>query len=268
MKIVLLSGSHPRHYYVANTLLENGLLHGHMIEEREAFVPAPPEGLEPIDRENFIRHFREREEAEYAFFGEHKKVLGDIPTLVIHQSELNGEKMLQWLQEQQPDVVLTYGVHKIDDHVIDRLPDYAWNIHGGLSPWYRGNITLFWPFYMLRPNWAGMTIHRLTSKLDGGDIVHHSVPKLEYGDGIHDVACKAVKKVAADLVEILKRLQSGKVPNYVPQKSNGKLFVATDWTPQHLRLIYQTFHNDIVDHYLDGKLGHVEPKLVNALAEQ
>lgn len=77
-----------------------------------------------------------------------------------------------------------------------------------------------------------------------------------------------MKKVAADLVEILKRLQSGKVPNYVPQKSNGKLFVATDWTPQHLRLIYQTFHNDIVDHYLDGKLGHVEPKLVNALAEQ
>ncbi|BDG45790.1 MULTISPECIES: formyltransferase family protein [Parageobacillus] len=89
---------------------------------------------------------------------------------------------------------MTYGVNKIDDHVIDMLPDYAWNIHGGLSPWYRGNITLFWPFYMLRPNWAGMTIHRLTSKLDGGDIVHHSVPKLEYGDGIHDVACKAVKK--------------------------------------------------------------------------
>lgn len=102
--------------------------------------------------------------------------------------------MIQQLQEQQPDVVLTYGVNKIDDHVIDMLPDYAWNIHGGLSPWYRGNITLFWPFYMLRPNWAGMTIHRLTSKLDGGDIVHHSVPKLEYGDGIHDVACKAVKK--------------------------------------------------------------------------
>ncbi|MGG3919217.1 formyl transferase [Parageobacillus thermoglucosidasius] len=267
MKVVLLSGSHPRHYYVANTLLENGLLHGHIIEQREAFVPTPPEGLEPIDRENFIRHFREREEAEYAFFGKHKKVFGDIPTLVISKSELNGKKMIQWLQEQQPDVVLTYGVHKIDDHVIDMLPDYAWNIHGGLSPWYRGNITLFWPFYMLRPNWAGMTIHRLTSKLDGGDIVHHSVPKLEYGDGIHDVACKAVKKVVEDLVEILKRLQNGKVPNYVPQKSNGKLFVATDWTPQHLRLIYQTFNNDIVDHYLDGKLGHVEPKLVNALTD-
>ncbi|MED1420448.1 hypothetical protein [Bacillus smithii] len=112
-----------------------------------------------------------------------------------------------------------------------------------------------------------MTIHRLTSKLDGGDIIHHSVPKLEYGDGIHDVACKAVKKAAHDLVEILKRLKNGKVPSYVPQKSNGKLFVGTDWTPQHLRLIYQTFNNDIVDYYLDGKLTHVEPKLVNALKD-
>lgn len=24
MKVILLSGSHPRHYYVANTLLESG----------------------------------------------------------------------------------------------------------------------------------------------------------------------------------------------------------------------------------------------------
>jgi folate-dependent phosphoribosylglycinamide formyltransferase PurN len=267
MKIVLLSGSHPRHYFIANTLLENDLLHGHLIEEREAFMPVPSKELEPIDRENFIRHFHDREKAELAYFGRHLKVYKDIPTLKVKKSEFNGEQMLQWLVGQKPDVVLTYGVHKIEDHIIDILPDFAWNIHGGLSPWYRGNITLFWPLYMLRPNWAGMTIHRLTSKLDGGDIIHHSVPELEYGDGIHDVACKAVIKAAQDLVEILKRLRKGVIPQYVPQKTNGKLFVGTDWTPQHLRLIYQTFNNDIVDQYLDGKLGHIEPKLVNALKD-
>lgn len=42
-----------------------------------------------------MRHFRDREEAEYAFFGKHKKVFGEIPTLVINRSELNGEKMIQ-----------------------------------------------------------------------------------------------------------------------------------------------------------------------------
>ncbi|MED1420449.1 hypothetical protein [Bacillus smithii] len=113
-------------------------MHGHLIEEREAFRPSPPEGLEPIDRENFIRHFRDRDQAESAFFGRHNQISGDIPTLKLDRTELNGNKMIQWLQEQKPDVVLTYGVHKIDDHIIDMLPHYSWNIHRGLSPWYRG----------------------------------------------------------------------------------------------------------------------------------
>jgi hypothetical protein len=32
-----------------------------------------------------------------------------------------------------------------------------WNIHGGLSPWYRGAITHFWPSYMLEPQLTGMS---------------------------------------------------------------------------------------------------------------
>src|SRR5690606_20697683 len=124
-----------------------------------------------------------------------------------------------------------------------------WNIHGGLSPWFRGSITMSWPFYMLRPNWTGMTLHYLSPKLDGGDIVHHSVPTLEYGDGIHDVACKAVRQMAEDLTRILELHAVGQPLPKEPQRTAGKLFLASDWTPQTLRLIYQTFNNDIVDAY-------------------
>ena len=152
----------------------------------------------------------------------------------------------------------------MDEKVVSNLPKNSFNIHGGLSPWYRGNITLFWPFYFLKPNWAGMTIHKLTDKIDGGDILHHSIPELCRGDGIHDVACKAVIKVSEDLLTILSILNEGKELQLVEQKSFGKLFNSLDWKPQHLRLIYNTFDNDIVDRFLDGELGYDEPNLIKA----
>jgi folate-dependent phosphoribosylglycinamide formyltransferase PurN len=267
MKILLLTGNHPRHFYLANQLAKRKLIAGHIIEERESFVPSPPADLHGIDRENFVRHFKDRDLAEDRFFSEHKEIDYEIPTYKVTRETLNSSETIEWIHKLDIDIAISYGVHKLNQDLLSALPEHAWNIHGGLSPWFRGNITLFWPFYMLRPNWAGMTIHRLTDRLDGGEIVHHSVPKLEYGDGVHDVACKAVMKVSEDIVNILVN-NNLEETEYVPQKSSGKLYVGTDWTPMHLRLIYQTFDNNIVDHFLDGNLSRIEPKLVNALERE
>ncbi|CAM3530166.1 formyl transferase [Marinicrinis lubricantis] len=265
MNVMLLTGSHPRHLYVASQLAKSGFLQALVVEEREALVPSPPANILQQDKENFIRHFADREASELRFFGDGQYAeLASIPTLRVKPEELNGQGVVDWIHQYKPDAVISYGVHILRQSVLDVLPDTAWNIHGGLSPWYRGNITLFWPFYFLKPNWAGMTIHQLTSRLDGGDIIHHAVPELERGDGIHDVACKAVMQAAQDLVHILDLKMNGKEMTPVPQKSSGKLFTSADWHPQHLRLIYNTFNNDIVDKYLDGELPQHEPPLVKA----
>lgn len=264
MKVILLTGSHPRHLYVVNQLVKLGIVVAHVIEKREEFVPQLPAYLKGIDRDNFIRHFKDRETSEQQFFTGHSEVSEKIPTLEVSKQTLNSIETIKWVEQFDADLAVSYGVHKLNDELLNSLPAHSWNIHGGLSPWFKGNTTLFWPFYMLRPNWAGMTIHRLSSRLDAGHIVHHSVPKLAYGNGIHDVASKAVMQVAEDLCSILSKYSLDEI-EYVPQKGNGKLYVSTDWTPQHLRIIYQTFNNDIVDHYLDGKLPNPQPSLVNAL---
>lgn len=264
MKILFITGSHPRHAFVAKTLYEAGLLSSIIVETREEFIPMPPLGIIKSDENLFNRHFEDRERSEYRAFGSIDHTRWEIPTLKVETSELNSLKVKERIIELNPDIVISYGVHKLSEDLLDVFPVYSWNIHGGLSPWYRGNTTLFWPFYFLKPNWSGMTIHRLTSQLDGGGIIHHSVPQLEHGDGIHDVACKAVKQVALDLVTILKLILSGGSVEEVPQKSSGKLFTSIDWEPHHLRVIYEQFNNDIVDHYLNGLLGNSQPRLVRA----
>lgn len=266
MKIVFLCGSHARHMYIARRLYDTGYLEGLIIENRGQMIPTPPPSLNEIDKTNFIRHFADRDAAEQKFF-EHaniKELKAYIPILNVEMDTLNGRDSINFLKNIAPDLIISYGVHKIDDTILDMYPNRAWNIHGGLSPWFKGNITLFWPFYFLRPNWAGMTIHHLSDRMDGGDIIHHSVPVLSYGDGLHDVACKAVTQVGEDICIILEKLKRGEALPCISQETRGKLFVGSDWTAQHLRLVYNVFDNDMVDKYLDGEISSPNPELVRA----
>lgn len=264
-KIVFMCGSHMRHLYIAERLYKERRLAGLVIEEREAFVPVPDESLSERDKNNFILHFKERDIAERKFFGNVNKeqLLSEVPVLHVSQETLNDTETVEFIKNSHADMLVTYGVHKVSEEIIEIMKGKAFNIHGGLSPWYKGNTTLFWPFYFLKPNWAGMTLHRLSVRLDGGDILHHSVPKLEHGDKMHEVACKAVVQVAEDLCKILQCLDNGERLICKPQKGNGKLFLSQDWTPQLLRVIYELFDDKIVDMYLNGELEKSEPELVD-----
>lgn len=267
MKVILLTGSHPRHLYLVNKLAQLGIVAAHVMEVREEFVPQSPEGIEEIDRENFIRHFADRDEAEHRHFADNDTVNFDIPTLEVTNLTLNNQQTVEWVKSQKFDLAISYGVHMLSKELLDVMPEHSWNIHGGLSPWYKGNTTLFWPFFMLRPNWAGMTIHRLSTRLDAGDVVHHSIPQLAYGDGLHDVACKAVAQVAEDLAQIIQAIPLSKI-QYTPQKGNGKLWIGTDWMPQHLRFVYNVYQNDIVDQFLDGRIPKVDPPIISAFRNE
>lgn len=263
MRVIIMLGSHPRHNYVAQQLINTGNVVGYLVEQRENFVPSPPAHLDEQDKQNFIRHFRDRDQSEHAMFPASVDVPEHVSVRNVTIDQLNSTETIEWISSLKADLLISYGVHKLSDQLLAQAPAQAWNIHGGLSPWYRGTTTLFWPFYMLQPNWAGMTVHKLSSKLDAGDILHHAVPELSYGDGIHDVANKAVKQVAEDLYYILTHMQLDEL-SFTPQKSAGKLFLSSEWKPEHLRVIYQLFNNDIVDHFLDGKLPKVDPPLVRA----
>lgn len=266
MRVVLMCGSHRRHAHVARILAIAGHLEGLVVERREEMVPEPPNGLDPADERNFRRHFAERDDVESGVFGPAELPSG-VPTTWTTKEDLNSATVRKFVTQLRPELVLSFGVHLLAQ---DALAEYqrtatTWNLHGGLSPWYRGTATLFWPFFFLRPHWAGMTVHELVRAIDGGGIIHHSVPTLARGDGIHDVGARAVTAVTDDIVRLLDRLDSGATVEPQVQRSSGKLFLNADFQPQQLRVIYDLFDNDIVDAYLDGALSTPPPELLSAL---
>ena len=49
---------------------------------------------------------------------------------------------------------------------------------------------------------TGMTVHDLSQELDAGDVVHQNAVDLVKGDGIHDLACRAVFGLGKELPKL------------------------------------------------------------------
>lgn len=261
MSIVLMTGDHPRHAYIASQIAASGLLSGLVIEEREEHLPAAPEGLPTRIEALFVQHFDKRARVEQRFFPPAEHSLPKLPTLRVTREELNGEKTWTFLEKLSPALLLSYGVHKLSPETLAKTTGQRWNIHGGLSPWYRGCITHFWPSYLLEPQMTGMTVHTLTDKIDGGEIVHQSAAPLVRGDGLHDLACRAVMSLGEELPALLHLFRDGGIAPPKRQRSTGRIWRAADWRPAHLALIYDSYNDQIVDRYLDGDFGIKPPKL-------
>ena len=264
MSIVAITGDHPRHAYLVARLAETGLLSGWIREVREAFVPKAPADLPADLAELFDLHFARREAAEAEIFG--TPDTSAIPTFDTSHEALNSEGVIDRICTLKPRLVLSYGCHKLSAEMRERVGAVFWNTHGGLSPQYRGVITHFWPSYLLEPQMTGVTLHETTDALDGGAVIHQTGAVLERGDGVHKLAARTVRAYADEIGGLLAdALQKPDLPAGIVQKSTGKLWVSSDWRPEHLRPVYEAYDDSIVDRVLDGDLTGTLPKLVSVL---
>jgi len=267
VKVLLFSGSHPRHTFIHQAILDLNIECAAVVMEREDLIPKPPSNISQKDRDNFIRHFQERDAIESSVFGRSnaREVFKDITTLYCNSEELNTDSVVEFVVGFNPDWVFIFGVDLIKDPLLSVLPDNKINLHLGLSPWYKGSATLFWPFYYLQPQYAGFTFHQIVSDADAGDIIHQAVPDMKLGDGVHDIGSRTVVKAKQDLSKLIDIfINKGKWDTH-KQRSSGRLYLTNHFHPSHLRLVYETFNNKIVDSYLLGELGEATPKLINGL---
>ena len=181
--------------------------------------------------------------------------------LKIKGDQINEPISHEFMLSEKPDVVITCGCGILSSSTLKILPIQTWNIHGGLSPWFKGAITHFWPSYFLKPQYTGVTIHYITSKIDAGKIIHQTPAILIKGDGLHQLSSRSLKKGFESVVELLKKYKSNGHLSSVRQKTNGKLWLKRDWKPEHLIIIYEKFNDKIVDMYLSKEIDQEIPKI-------
>ncbi len=185
MKVLIISGNHPRHIYLLQDIVKRGYDCSVIIMERESLLPEPPKNIPVEERTLFSKHFKDRFEIENKAYGDlTDRAYADVNKYYCSPKTLNSENTANFVKQVNADFAVIFGPDIIKNPVYDLLPEEKINVHLGLSPWYRGSATLFWPFYFMEPQYVGATFHNITKQVDAGGILHQVVPVLEKGDGI------------------------------------------------------------------------------------
>ena len=79
----------------------------------------------------------------------------------------------------------------------------AFNIHMGLSPYYRGSSCNFWALYDGNAGCVGATIHVLSKGLDSGDMLFHCMPRPQKQSTPFDFTMRSVASAHRGLIDAL-----------------------------------------------------------------
>ena len=127
-------------------------------------------------------------------------------------------------------------------------------MHLGLSPYYRGSGTNFWPFVNNELEYLGSTILHLDAGIDTGDIICHVRPKIELNDNVHTLGCKIIKSSVESLIKIIKLLDEGKKLNRVKQWDvKDRYYKTKDFDEIALSKYKNNLKNDMIKNYLDSE---------------
>jgi folate-dependent phosphoribosylglycinamide formyltransferase PurN len=254
MKVLVICGDHPRHRFLLEPIKKYFKKITCIIMKRESsrkgFLSVTNNKKE---RHLLLSHFKLRYDKEIKFFG--NKTAEDIfyksNLIKINNKELNTKKVHKIL-ENKFNICFVMGAGLFNKKTIKKLPRNTINIHLGLSPWYKGSATLFWPSYNLEPWKTGVTFHKIDESIDSGPILHQSVPKLKKNIGVIDLSILAIKEAQKDFDRILKAIKNKQKLIFVKQKNIGKTYYIKSFRACHLKIIYEFFNDRIVNYFLNN----------------
>ncbi len=265
MNVGILTAGATRHRYFAQALSGNVNVVAVMYEDT-GYSPANLAGYDLTQREREIveQHFEKRSKQEEIFFGANSEALVDCPARRVRRigsSELNSHDTLEFLKSAGVDTVVVYGTNLIKEPLLSAWPDRMINMHLGLSPYYRGTGTNFYPLLNGEPEYVGATIHKIDAGIDSGAIYKHARPDIAPGDMPHTIGCKAILAGIDTLVEVLKLVDQGAI-DATPQwdVDDAKLYLRKDYHPRQVVELYEKLDEGLIDEYVK-RAATVAPKV-------
>jgi folate-dependent phosphoribosylglycinamide formyltransferase PurN len=247
MRVLLLTGDAARHRFAARALAEATGLVGVLCEAKAA---APAEaGLPPGDADVLRRHFDERTRVETRLLGEDSGWPGDEAQHVA-RGGVNSAEVLAWVESRRPDVVVLYGTSVVKDPTLGRFAGRLVNLHLGLSPYYRGSGTNFWPLVRAQPECVGATIHLADAQVDAGAILAQVRPSAASEDRAHELGTKTLIAAVACLPVVLHGWLTGRVRPARQDLSQGHVFRRRDFDADAVRRLWTNLDRGMMPDYL------------------
>lgn len=166
---------------------------------------------------------------EAKFFFDAAPVALARPELARRVAHINDADVADLVRALKPDYIAVFGTSLIRSPLLGLAGRGMLNLHGGLSPDYRGADCTFWSLFNGEPERVGCTLHFINEGIDTGALVAHVCPEVRDGDDELTLFWRAVRSAAEVYVEAIERLQRGE-PLGQAQTARGRLYQVKDRT--------------------------------------
>jgi len=238
LKLLILCGRSARHLHVANALCRAG--------EAVAIVQETggewnlKKTLKKLRPDNLFRKVWRwlRDRRRYTGNGEGRFFFGDAPPRLAHPDlvrefpHINHPDVVALARELKPDLLCVFGTSLIRGNLLKEGRLGIANLHGGLSPEYRGADCTFWALYNGEPEKVGCTLHYIDAGIDTGRLIAHISPEVREGDSELELFWRAVQDSAEVYAEAVARLAQGEQLGRV-QSGKGRLYQVKDRGLRH-----------------------------------
>jgi hypothetical protein len=248
---MILCGRSPRHLYVANALCDAAEVLAIVQESGSEW--SLRKFMRLMRPDNLVRKswrwLRDRRryygnpEAGF-FFGaapprlEHPELLTEVP-------HINHPDVVRLADKLEPDLIAVFGTSLIRGDLLQKGRLGIVNLHGGLSPEYRGADCTFWALYNGEPEKVGCTLHYIDAGIDTGRVIAHICPGIYPTDTELTLFWRGVKESADAYTELMRRLAKGERPG-VPQQGRGRLYQVRQRGLRQEKRVYKLLHDGLL----------------------
>ena len=238
-RLVLLTRDDFAHRYVANTLSATLNIHSVIVDRQpikanlsRAARRVIRHFISKASRTLFLKAIRDNEKRNDVLkhmFGERGEVFLKPDNLRIVEG-INSPESVSLVREIDPDAILVYGTSVIRGSVLSLARDVCFNMHTGISPYYRGTACAFWPVVNGDLHMLGATIHECTDRIDGGMIYEVVRAKYRQGDDLHALFAHTVIAGAEAYGRVVRRYLEGEASGAPQDLSKGREYRGSELT--------------------------------------
>ena len=146
-----------------------------------------------------------------------------------------------------------YGSSIIKGAILKEYKKKIINIHLGLSPYYTGSGTNFFPFVNNEPQFAGATFMFLDEGIDTGEIIHQIRARILKNDNIHKIGNRLIKDVCKNYSQIIINFNKIKKIKTKIIKKKHLYYRKRDFTNKSLEQMNYNFKTGMIKKYLNRK---------------
>ncbi|MDR9382125.1 MAG: formyltransferase family protein, partial [Natronomonas sp.] len=157
------------------------------------------------------------------------------------------------ITDLDPDLLVAYGCSIVRGPLLSEFRGRFLNVHLGLSPYYRGTGTNFWPLVNGEPEYVGATFMYIDEGVDTGEIVHQIRARVYPDDTPHQVGNRLIADMTRTYIKIVRRFDALKPVDKPSEPEDSNYYRRDDYTTEATRKLYQNFGSGLVERYLEER---------------